>query len=305
MDDVRFPGTYVVAVSGGVDSMALLDMLVKQSRTVGSGRTGDRSHLVVAHFDHGIRSDSKKDRKLVQDISKYYGVPFIYHEGNLGEGTSEAVARKARYDFLHKVRRATNARAIVTAHHQDDLLETAILQLLRGGGRRGWTALKSHPTLARPLLVTNKKALQDYAQANSLVWHEDSTNLDTRYLRNFVRHNILAKMTEPQKQQLLTHIQNLRGLNRQIDDILNTQLHLQPARGTLDRHWFINLPHRVATEVMAAWLRARGVTQIDKKLIERLTIAAKTYHTGQLADVNKQWRMVVGQDNLALATRDR
>lgn len=299
-DDVRFPGTYVVAVSGGVDSMALLDMLVKQSR-----QASGRSRLVVAHFDHGIRTDSAQDRKLVQDVSKYYGLPFVYHEGHLGPGASEARARKARYDFLHRVRQAGNARAIITAHHQDDLLETAILQLLRGGGRRGWSALKSHPTLARPLLGVPKQSLQKYARDNQLVWHEDSTNEDTRYLRNFVRHRLLTKLTPAQKQQLLTHIQNMRGFNQQIDDILHTQLHLQPARGTLDRHWFISLPHRVATEVMAAWLRARGVKQLDKKMIERLTVAAKTYQAGQLADVNAKWRMKVNQDNLALVARDR
>ena len=76
----------VVAVSGGVDSMALLDMLVKQSRQDSSTRPAGNSHLVVAHFDHGIRQDSIRDRKLVQDVAKYYELPFIYHEGKLGSG---------------------------------------------------------------------------------------------------------------------------------------------------------------------------------------------------------------------------
>src|SRR5437764_343012 len=127
------PGKYVVAVSGGVDSVALLDMLARS----------DDLKLVVAHFDHGIRKDSAKDRKFVEDLAKNYDLPFVYEEGHLGSGTSEAVARGARYDFLHRVKKSHGAQAIITAHHQDDVLETAIINLLRGTGRKGLTSLTS------------------------------------------------------------------------------------------------------------------------------------------------------------------
>src|SRR4051794_19867846 len=118
------PGSYVVAVSGGVDSMALLHYL----------QTRPGIKLTVAHFDHGIRDDSPEDRKLAQEVAKSYKLPFVYHEGRLGGEASEATARAARYDFLNKVRRSSQAQAIITAHHQDDLLETAILNMLRGTG---------------------------------------------------------------------------------------------------------------------------------------------------------------------------
>src|SRR5882724_1815869 len=130
------PGRYVVATSGGVDSMALLHLLYQMSRDSDAGWW-----LTVAHFDHGIRSDSAEDRQLVQAIARQYGLPFVYDEGRLGPGASEATARQARYSFLHQVLGASGARAIMTAHHQDDVLETAIFNLIRGTGRKGLTSL--------------------------------------------------------------------------------------------------------------------------------------------------------------------
>ena len=140
------PGVYVVAVSGGVDSMVLLDLLRRQKDL----------KLVVAHLDHGIRSDSDLDRQLVQQVASKHGLAFVYNTAQLGPGASEALARKARYNFLRRVQLATNATAIVTAHHQDDLIETAILNLLRGTGRKGLSSLGDDKHLRRPLLHVSK-----------------------------------------------------------------------------------------------------------------------------------------------------
>ena len=122
------PGTYIVAVSGGVDSIVLLDLLANQ----------EKAKLIVAHFDHGIRNDSRDDRMFVQDLAVRYELPFVYDVGNLGQGASEAKAREARYTFLRGVRQAAGARSIITAHHEDDVLETAILNIMRGTGRKGF-----------------------------------------------------------------------------------------------------------------------------------------------------------------------
>src|SRR4051794_16456164 len=125
------PGKYVVAVSGGVDSVGLLDLL----------RMDPGVKLTVSHFDHGIRDDSHLDRAHVQALARRYQLPFVYDKGALGPGASEAEARTARYQFLDNVKTKTGAHAIVTAHHQDDVLETAIINLLRGTGRKGLSSL--------------------------------------------------------------------------------------------------------------------------------------------------------------------
>src|SRR6185437_12936616 len=96
------PGTYVVAVSGGVDSVVLLEVL----------RQLPGLHLIVAHYDHGIREESGDDRRFVEALAAQYALPFVFAEGHLGPTVSEATARDARYAFLNQVMRKHQASAI-------------------------------------------------------------------------------------------------------------------------------------------------------------------------------------------------
>jgi tRNA(Ile)-lysidine synthetase-like protein len=289
------PGSYVVAVSGGVDSMALLHLL----------RTKPSLELVVAHFDHGIRDDSAEDRELVQAFAKDNGLRFVYEEGRLGAGASEAKARDARYKFLSKVLKDTNSAAIVTAHHQDDVLETAIINLLRGSGRKGLTSLGSRPGIERPLLNVPKSDLIAYAKDQGLRWREDITNQDTDYLRNYVRHRLLPRFDEPARNRLLEVITNIRATNMEIDNLLLSQLDSRSMAGSLDRYWFTQLPHAVARETMAAWLRSHDLRDFDSKTLERLVVAAKVAAPGKAFDVLKGSRLAVSSDRLALAGLER
>ena len=289
------PGTYVVAVSGGVDSMALLHMLQR--------RPGLK--LIVAHYDHGVRPGSRLDRQLIQQLARYHGSQFVYEEGNLGPRVSEEKARKARYEFLQRVRHASAADAIITAHHQDDVLETAVHNLLRGTGRRGMISLRSRPDIQRPLLHMSKAQLKAYAKDQGLVWREDSTNTDLRYMRNYIRHKLLPRFSRGQREELLQHIHSLQSSHEELERELDNHLHLHPAMDRLDRHWFIMLPHAVAREVLLVWLRRFGVEDISSAMLERLVMSAKTYLPGQQADVDKKHVLQVGKNLLALDSRDR
>jgi tRNA(Ile)-lysidine synthetase-like protein len=282
------PGKFVVAVSGGVDSMVLLDLL---TRIPGM-------ELVVAHFEHGVRDDSLEDLRLVRSAAERYGLPFAYARGNLGPGVSEAAARDARYAFLHKVRRDRAAQAIVTAHHQGDLVETALINLARGTGRQGLSALKSTDTVIRPLLGHTKQQLIDYARANNITWREDSTNSDERYLRNYLRRRVLPAMTPGQHEQLLSHIYMAQHLNEKIDAILKPLI----SQGQLDRQWFIMLPHDVSTEVIAAWLRYHHAT-FDRRTVERLVRFAKTAVPGKRLDVDKNNVLHAGKEHISLLVK--
>jgi tRNA(Ile)-lysidine synthetase-like protein len=298
MDDVAVklePGKYVVAVSGGVDSVVLLD-LVRRLPGV---------KLVVAHFDHGIRAESGTDRQFVQELAEKYELPFVFDEGHLGVKASEATAREARYKFLRQVMQAAGASAIITAHHEDDLLETAILNLLRGTGRKGLTSLKSTGDICRPLLDVPKQDIIAYAKEHKLAWREDATNSDTAYLRNYIRHNILPRFDAVARGRFRTLIDAAHPTNIEIDALLAEQLSRQPAEDTLDRHWLIMLPHAVAREAVAAWLRAHDIREFDKKTIERITAAAKTYLPGKHIDVNSSYIIKVEKHKLALASRER
>lgn len=282
-------GHYVVAVSGGVDSVSLLDLM---SRAPGLS-------LTVAHFDHGIREDSAEDRRLVQNLAANYKLPFVYDEGRLGAGASEAEARTARYAFLNKVRRGSAARAVATAHHQDDLLETAILNLLRGTGRKGLTALKNRPRLVRPLLGATKQQLVDYARANGLKWREDPTNVNPAYLRNYVRQRLLPRFGPADKTKLVDLITRLAATNEELDAALAEALGSH-AGADLDRQWFGQLPHAVAKEVLAAWLRAHGIADFDRRTLERLVVAAKVGAAGKTFPIKAGFHLRITADRLAL-----
>lgn len=278
-------GKYVVAVSGGVDSVALLDLL----------RLHPGVKLVVAHYDHGIREDSNEDKRHVQRLAKRYGLPFVYDAGHLGPGASEAEARDARYAFLRRVQRASGADAIVTAHHQDDVLETAVMNLLRGTGRKGLSSLVSGEGIIRPLIDVPKTELIDYAKRHGLTWREDSTNANTDYTRNHIRHNVLSKWSAADKQRLIDLVKTMRQVNQEIDDALAGSV-----QGSLNREWFALLPHTVAREVMAAWLRQHDVRDFDSPMLERLTVAAKVAEPGKAIDIVKGRVMQVGKQDLAL-----
>jgi len=301
MDVNLKPGKYVVAVSGGLDSVALLDMLHKSRLQA----RNEPIKIVVAHFDHGIRQDSHQDRQHVQTLARQYGLPFVYNEGQLGAGASEATARKARYNFLHNVRSASNARAIVTAHHQDDALETAVLNIIRGTGRKGLTALSSRSGIERPLLSASKHDLIKYAQSNGLVWREDSTNTDQNYLRNYVRHTILPRLDDKAKAQLRGIIVRQRAINHQLDTLLVNLLHSQSASRKIDRRWFNGLSHDCSREVMAAWLRAHGVREFDRRTLERLVVAAKVGKANKDYSLLDNRLMQIEADHLALTLLER
>ena len=287
------PGKYVVAVSGGVDSMVLLDLL----------RQKPALELIVAHFDHGMRDDSATDRLLVQQVAKSYGLPYDFAEGKLGANASEATARQARYAYLRQIMKEHDASAIITAHHQDDLLETAILNLLRGTGRKGLSSLRSTAEIKRPLLKTSKAQITEYAEKNQLQWHEDSTNQDESYLRNYVRLRLLPRLATAEKNQLLDIITKAAQTNQQLDNELS---HLLPLTvGSLPRKEIIAMSHAEARELMAAWLRSHGIRDFDRITLERLVVAAKTAMPGKRVDVLRRTSMYIGRENLALEHIER
>lgn len=268
------PGTYVVAVSGGVDSVVLLDLLNKQPKL----------RLIVAHFDHGIREDSAGDAEFVKNLAKASGLTFKLGQGELGSKASEDVARRARYEFLFDVETRHKADAIITAHHQDDVIETIIINLIRGTGRKGLSSLSSRDNVIRPLLNTSKADLITYARANNLTWHEDSTNADTNYLRNWIRHHVTPKLTPTQRAHLLKIQEYSLKNSLELDSLLDRFI---GSNNVLDRHMLIMLPHTVAKEVIAHWLRKNGIADFDSKMLEKIAVDAKTYVAGKKTAIKK------------------
>lgn len=279
------PGKYVLAVSGGVDSMVLLDILAKkvtdkETTNYNLQPTTYNLGLVVAHFNHGIRADSAEDEALVAAAAKKYGLTLEIGWEKLGADASEAAAREARYKFLNLVKRNHRADAIITAHHQDDLIETAIINILRGTGPRGLMAMANNPEVIRPLLKVSKLEILDYAQKNKIVWREDSTNQDEKYLRNYIRKNILAGLPYMQRQALFSHINKAGGAQAELAGIVKLLAGQLQANGQIDRQQFISLPNDLGRELVVHWLRGLGFADFDKKTIERVQMYIKTAQGG-------------------------
>lgn len=301
--DIKVPrGKYVLAVSGGVDSMVLLDLLARHS--LGEGRLSNLSgvELIVAHFNHGIRPDSHLDEELVSARAKQLGLAYEGGRAALGGKAGEDAARRARYDFLATVRRKHKAKAIITAHHQDDLIETALINLLRGTNRRGLTAIADNPKIVRPLLNLPKAEIHRYAKAQNLEWREDSTNQDTDYLRNHIRLKILPGLSEKQRQNLLLNLRRLSNVNGRINGQIATLSRLLLEKGHIDRQLFAQLPDKIARELLVYWLRQDNLGEVDKYEIERLSLALKTARAGTSHDVKGKTRLVVADKSARFTT---
>jgi hypothetical protein len=120
------------------------------------------------------------------------------------------------------------------------------------------------------------------------------------YLRNYVRHKLLPRFTIAQRKALIELITTMAETNRQLDSQIVNFLHTQPTKGILNRQAFVHLPHKVALEVLASWLRHQGIRNFDRKALERLVVAAKTAKPGTTADVLQGYQLKIGRDTLAL-----
>ena len=246
---------YVVAVSGGVDSVVLLDML---SQVNGH-------ELIVAHFDHGIRDDSSDDGLFVGGLAAKYGYEFETIREELGPDASEQRARDRRYAFLRSVAEKHNAR-IVTAHHADDTVETIAINLHRGTGWRGLAVLDSG--IVRPLLQISKADLLAYAAHRNLEWHQDSTNASDTYLRNRLR-GAVAGLDGAQKAELLKQRESQINLKKDIDAEVRRLIGGGPS---YSRYFFSHVPKNVGIECLRAVVDAK----LTRPQLERALMAIKT-----------------------------
>ena len=182
------PGRALVAVSGGPDSVALLDLLVQARDTHGLD-------LVVAHADHGIHPESAHVATRVARLAEQYGLPVEIGRLALGHDAGETEARAARYAWLEEARARVGASIIFTAHHADDQVETVLMRVLAGSGPAGLAGMA--PTsgpLVRPLLWARRSELPRYLEERGLEAWLDPANTDPRHLRSWIRTELLPAL---------------------------------------------------------------------------------------------------------------
>jgi tRNA(Ile)-lysidine synthase len=183
-------GRALVAVSGGPDSVALLDLLALTREVHGL-------NLVVAHVDHGIHPESRRVAEQVRALAASYGLPFETEQLKLGALAGETLARARRYAWLEDVRLRVGAAVIFTAHHADDQVETVLMRVLSGSGPAGLAGMAPvRGKLVRPLLpFSHADLLRHVRERNLQVWL-DPANSDPRHLRSWIRARLLPQLRE-------------------------------------------------------------------------------------------------------------
>ena len=268
---------YVVAVSGGVDSVVLLDMLVNGDLPNSDSQI-PIANLIVAHFDHGIREESADDAEFVRQLAKKYGLEFVTMREELGLNASEELARERRYEFLRSVAKKHDAK-IMTAHHADDLVETIAINITRGTGWRGLSVLDS-ADIERPLLEKTKSQIIDYAKKRSLEWREDVTNSDTRYLRNNLRKKLMS--LDVQTRELLRLYRNRQViLRREIDSEAKRLV----AKPPYSRYILIHSPDDTAMELLRIIVSQETNYYATRPQLRRALHAVKVLYGGKRYEI--------------------
>lgn len=249
--------TVVLAVSGGVDSMVLLEILSQINTSI----EGHNKQLVVAHFDHNVREDSYLDAQFVKQKAEELGlIYFVQRWENPSMSDFEANARQARYRFFAEVARSMDTNVIVTGHHLNDQIETVLMRLIRGTSIRGIRGIQTdyqlpvklmdepksiNLYLIRPLLEITKEELYHYANKYQVPFHEDSTNSGTAYFRNRVRNHIVP-LLEKENPNVLKNIhglitQSAISYQAHLHDFWEEELHWlsKPNR----KEWQIHVPY--------------------------------------------------------------
>ena len=199
-------GLALLAVSGGPDSVALLDIMVRLAPDLGL-------RLALVHVDHGILDESADIAEQVLGLSVRYKLPGYLFTLNLGKEASETVARRERYLVLRQCQSSLDARYLVTGHHADDQVETVLFRLMRGTGTAGLAGIlpRSPDGLVRPLLPFRKTELLGWleGQAPHLLTHSDPANADSRHHRSWIRGTLLPVLRERFGSDLDDHLMNV------------------------------------------------------------------------------------------------
>ena len=215
-----------VAISGGADSVALL-LALHEANTAARDSLG--VGISAVHVHHGIRDAAESDADLafVQDLCIQLDVPLHIHRADIptraaeNRETIEEAAREERYAFFRTLLASGHADAVLTAHTLDDQAETVLMKLLRGAWTEGLSAI--HPIvqvdlphqrsgrILRPLLSTRRSEIESFLHSRNQPWREDSTNADTTYTRNRVRHELLPQLRtfNPSIDQTLANLAEL------------------------------------------------------------------------------------------------
>jgi len=288
----------LLAVSGGIDSMVMLDLFSKLDYTIS-----------IAHCNFKLRGkESDEDCEFVRNLENRYQLNIYTKEFDTEDFAREnkisiqMAARQLRYDWFSELKNEIGYDYVATAHNLDDKVETFFINLSRGTGIKGLTGIKAlSNNLIRPLLWAGRNEILDYATMNELSWREDSSNRSTKYLRNKLRHDIIPLFKDLNPGFLGTMSDNMSKL-QEVANIYGREIDLNKKNllSQKDNSYYISVEKLCAEEhykvILYEILQEFGFTT---SLVEDILTTLKTKESGKLF-YSPEYRLVKDRDQLII-----
>lgn len=251
----------VVALSGGVDSMVLFDILYKLN-----------PNLIIAHVNHNKRKESKAEYAYIQKMAKKYGVRFEgYTLSEQEQSNFQHDSRLKRYDFFRAIAGKYKATKIAVAHHLDDQVETVLMRIVRGTSFSGYTGIKEirvdrNVSIIRPLMNVKKEDIIAYANEHNIEFFEDSSNHEDVYTRNRFRNTIIPLLREENPNldsKIIQLAEYIDSADELIEELKNTFIKDFSMYNHVSLHDFNKLNRIVKIKVIKHMVNATTSNQVE------------------------------------------
>ena len=270
--------TIVIGLSGGPDSMCLLDILKKLPIKL---------NIICAHINHNIREESKEECIFVKEYCKKNNLIFetiTFDKKSNEENYNEQELREKRYKYFEELIKKYNAKYLMTAHHGDDLIETILMRLTRGSNLKGYSGFqvetqKENYKIIKPLIYTTKENIEEYNKENNIPYAIDKTNETNIYTRNRYRHNVLPFLKEENKDIHLKYLKFSKELNKYyqyVDKEVKKELSNRYKKNILNIEKFNEIDNLIKTKMIEYIL--------DKNYIDNLYLV-NDKHVNMILDV--------------------
>ena len=301
--------TVVLGLSGGPDSMCLLDILLKIKKNI---------KIVAAHINHNIRKESDqevefvtkycKERKVLLETTKF-------SKKAENKDYTEAELREKRYIYFEKIIKKYNAKYLLTAHHGDDLIETILMRISRGSDLKGYAGFdlvtpKENYCVIKPLIFTTKENIEEYNKKNNIPSVEDLTNKSLKYTRNRYRHNVLPFLKEENPEvhlKYLKYSQELQKYYSFVAKIVEKEMHKRYENNILDLNDILNVDDFIIENIIKRildinypdnlYLVSDKHTQMIKELIYNKKPNIQLNLPNNIIIKKKYNKMIITKDN--------
>lgn len=302
----------LVAVSGGVDSMVLLNLF----RAIAS--EWDLT-LSLAHINHGLRGEeSDGDEEFVRDFAIEAGLQIFSTRIDIPEFQSihhvsrQEAARTLRYEFFERARHEAGADVVATAHHADDNAETVLMNALRGAGIRGLTGIpmRREPGIIRPLLFASRADIEAYAHDHGIRYRQDSSNTSRTYRRNSLRLDVLPALGRELQTDAVKSLNRLSSLMRSLNDLVARETaRVSPAvifssgeRTTIAVGPLRAQPLFLQEELVLSVLRRLEIEPSESKVTSVLALCDQP--SGRVIDLSGRYHVLRDRDTLIVSARE-